>query len=84
MSAIKNSLKVIGYKFKKSTFPTGNEVLDNLIPSNEPAHAIWYSGVSSQKYFKEFKASGHSWISSNIISVVCGFIFFPLTNIMWS
>ena len=58
--------------------PTGKDVLDNLIPRSDPAHAIWYSPASSQKYFKEFKAFEHSWISSKIINVVLGFIFLPL------
>ena len=76
-SAIKNSLKDIGYKFKNSTLPTGKDVLESLIPSNEPAQATWYSLASSQKYFNEFKALGHSWISSKIINVVSGEIFLP-------
>ena len=59
-SAIRNSLKVMGYRFKKSTLPTGNDVLDNLIPKRLLAQATWYSFASSQKYFNEFRALGLS------------------------
>ena len=62
---------------RNSTLPTGKDVLDNLIPSKEPAQATWYSRASSQKYFNELSALGHSCISSKIISVVLGFIFYP-------
>ena len=80
LSAIKNSLNVIGYIFKNSTLPTGNDVCDNLIPNKLPAHTIWYSFASSWKYFKLFKALGHSWISSKIINVFSGNIAFPYIN----
>ena len=76
LSAIKNSLNVIGYIFKNSTFPTGNDVCDSLIPNKLPAQTIWYSFASSWKYFKLFSAFGHSWISSKIINVFSGFISF--------
>jgi len=57
--------------FNISTLPTGTAIFFFLIatPRSEPAAMTWYSGASSQKYFKLLKAPLHSWISSKIISV---------------
>ena len=66
----------------KSTLPTGKDAPVRLraTPRSEPAHATAYSGASSQKYFKLFKASLHSWISSRTIRVEVGEIFFPVIS----
>ena len=38
---------------RNSTFPTGKDVPScKAIPNSDPAQIIWYSGVSSQKYFR--------------------------------
>ena len=75
-------MKVMGSICMKFTLPTGKEDgLANAIPSKEPAHAMWYSGAFSQKYFRELMTLGQSCISSKMTRVFSGRIFCPLASI---
>jgi glycosyltransferase involved in cell wall biosynthesis len=58
----------------------GKEIPEfNTIPNKEPAQTIGISGFFSAKYFNVFNASGHSCISSKIISVLASMVL-PLIN----
>ena len=61
----------IGYIVYRSTLPTGKAYFLRLTatPSRLPAAMTWYSGASSQKYFREVTARSQSWISSKTMSV---------------
>lgn len=83
-SAFPIDVQYRGNTSMNSTLPTGNELpLDKATPSKEPAATTAYSGASSQKYFKAFKALLHSWISSKIIKVFPGRIGLSVCNLNW-
>ena len=73
-----NSRKDIGYIFRRSTLPTGNDSDSAIsIPRREPAQMTCCSGISSQKYFIAVSARGHVWTSSRTMSVLPGTILLP-------
>ena len=61
--AIRNSLKLIGYIYSKTTLPTGKEELNlfNLTPSKEPAQIILYGLSLSQKYLSDVIKFSETW-----------------------
>ena len=77
--AMRNSPKVIGYRYISSTFPTGYEIPSwSAIPKRLPQAATWYSEASSAIAFKRVNAIGQSCISSRITSVSPGIMSTPV------
>jgi len=68
-------MNVIGKRWRKFTFPTGNDPrAESFTPKSEPAAMMWMSFLFSAKYFSEFKAPFDACISSKINRSIPGFI----------